>query len=552
MAQGEDTEHVFYIAGTAILGVHAKGDYDLWLLDRRIGNSIVEAWDRGGPAPQDAYGGRIRLNVAYTVETPGPNGEVHCIPYTVLWDADGLKYDFEECLSDDVWNYSITPAVVAVSKPLWDAVPSHVLPLPTKHVEDYRLRIVARRDASGSVRYYLGFHVEVVAVEPSLQVQFYDWGNIAMGIATTIDLTAPSIDPPSRGHTTIGASGSVQLHDTGALFVAVDSFATEFSFLIAPKVPFGGGAGGSYPARRRVPEGARRFFERTNEPPAVVISDERNDWLDDVRDTITVPTKPMHDEASAQEAVMSWLTESRNRDAIELISHANDHHVLAVGAWRLTAGAFRDAPAAFEAALRGKTLRIVGCATARGAHAREALCDLKQRFGLRVFGTRGLIGTADLTYTGTDPAQRRSDFVVPRCSAANLISPEESDADEYVVTQEELERGGPGGTFDSAEHDVVFGGLSDAVWAPLLKLGDMLLKRRVFAYPGLLQLPTVSRGYPVGGTLGGTLRVDALFRGQVLRLVRISPSIGRREYLFLLSNPGERARVATAFDFHYE
>lgn len=552
MAEG-DTEYVFYIAGVAILGVHAKGDYDLWLLNRIADNPIVKAWDRGGAVPQDAYGGRIRLNVAYTVEQPGPNDEVHCIPYTVLQDPNGFKYNFEECLSDDVWNYSITPAIVAVSKPLWDAVPTDVLPLPAKDVEDYRLRVVARRDASGDVRYYLGFHVEVVAVEPSVQVRFYDWENNVMDTAT-IDLAAPSIDPPSRGHTTIGASGPVQLHDTGALFVAVDSFDTSFPFLSGPKVPFGGGKRGDLVVSRRVSAGAGSFapVTATAEPPAVVISDERNDWLDAVRHTITVPTEPMHDEASAQAAMMRWLTESPNRDEIELISHASDRHVLAVGTWRLTTGAFGSAPPEFGAALRGKTLRIVGCATAHGGYARDALCYLKQRFGLKVFGTRGLIGTPDLVSTGTDPAQRRSDFVSPRCPAANLVSAENADTSEYVIKEAELERGGCRETFSSTEHEIVFSGLHDAIWRELRDAGARLLKHRCFAYPGLLQLPSATRSYAVGGPHAGTLRAEALFGGQVLRLVRNAPSVGRREYLFLLSDPAKRAQFAAAFDFHYE
>ncbi|HEX2689302.1 MAG TPA: hypothetical protein VHN14_21920, partial [Kofleriaceae bacterium] len=412
------------------------------------------------------------------------------------------------------------------------------------------------RDASGHVRYYLGFKVEVVAVEPSIQVVFYDWENKAINPQNpaTIDLAAPSIDPPSRGHTTIGASGEVQLHDEGALFVAVDSFATDFSYLEGPKVPFGGGSGGDRVTSRRPSAGAGSFASVTvtAEPPAVVISDERNDWLDAVRNTITVPTKPMHDEASAQAAMMSWLTESPDRDEIELISHASDRHVLAVGTWRLTSGAFGNPPPGFEAALRGKTLRIVGCATARGGYARDALCYLRQRFGLKVYGTRGLIGTPDLVSTGTDPAQRSSDFVPPRCPATNLVSAENADASEYVIKEADFERGGRRAPFDSSEHELVFGGLPDATWNKLRAASALLLKRSYFAYPGLLQLPSARENYEVGGPHAGTLRAEALFGGQVLRLVRNAPSIGRREYLFLLSEPSEQAQFKVAFDFHYE
>lgn len=544
-AQGE-TEHVFYIAGAAIVGVHAKGDYDLWLLD--YSNDVaVQDWNNGSPVPVSTLDGRIRVNTAYTVERPGPGGEVDCIEDATM---KLLEPEDNERLSSDVWFVSKTPATVAVSSRLWDSIleakrPLPYRPLPSQDHQAYRLCVVARRAASGDVRYYVGFHVEVIAVAPHLVVRFFSWTDRPLG-AEQIDLTGSKVDPPSRGHTKIGAQGPVQLGDSGALFVALDSF-DKLPFLSGPKVPFGGGIGALQAAA--VPAGMTAAGSSTptmvREPPAVVVSADGDDWLDAVRTKITVPKKVMRDEPSALAALTSWFHEDPDRDEIELISHADDSHVLAVGTWRLTRTAFQDAPKALLERLRDRTMRIVGCATAHGAKANETLCYLRKELGLKAFGARGLIGTPDLTSTGTDLVQRSSDFVPPSCGRGRVA------AEGYVVKASDLLRGGNPRELTLEDRELLFGGLSELHRKRIDEVGGTLLRRPYFTYPGLLQRPSAWTLLPSAGP-DGACRIDSLFQGQLIRIVAAGASPMRREYLFLVSDPAERARFAAAFKFRYE
>jgi hypothetical protein len=533
--------------------VYAKGEYDLWLLDS-FNERAVQNW-RGGavdPSKANANVALVRVNVARTPESPSLDGKVDCLSISTM---ETMKYLPEECLAPDVWRTLKVPAKVAVIKEKWDAIPLELRPLPplaalpNRRDQDYRLCVVARRGASGVVRYYMGFHVEVITAGTQPVVRFYNWEDRMLG-AEQIDLSGDVIDPPSNGHTTIGASGTPKVGERGALFVDIESFADVLPFLSGPKVPFGGETDGS---RRGAVQASTsssllpRAVQR--EPPAVVVSDGQDAWLEAVRAKITTEKKLMHNEASAMEALISWFTADPGRDEIELISHANDRHLLTVGAWRLGAGTFQGASEELRRNLRGKTLRIVGCATAHGHHARQALCFLQQEFQLTVYGAVGLIGTADLISTGTDPRQRAESFIAPICAAGPAAS---TDDEEYVVQQVDLERGGRREPFGSTEQELVFGGLPDATWNKLRDTGALLLKHSYFAYPGLLQLPSATWSYEVGGPRAGTLRADALFRGQVLRLVRSAPGVDRREYLFLLSDPDERARFAAAFGFQYQ
>jgi len=247
----------------------------------------------------------------------------------------------------------------------------------------------------------------------------------------------------------------------------------------------------------------------------------------------------MHDEASAQQGITSWLDAAPQRQEIELVSHADDSHVLLVGAWRLTRGAFAAAPAALKERLVGRTIVLVGCATGCGREARQALCYLKATFRVSVFGARDLIGTPDLTNAGADPRQRNEDFVEPRC-------PVDDAPDEYIVKESSLARGGVSREFTREDRSRVFEGLVDDTGERIDSLGDDFLQRTYFVYPGLLQHPSATRTFSTHNELGGSVRVDALFGGQVFRFVRISRGGDRREYLLMTPRGGERTRLHTA------
>jgi len=234
-----DSESVFYMASGLIVGVRAKGEYELWLLDYKDENPQTADWENGKPLGQGEASARIWLNATYTIEKPGPEGRVDCVDGVTLEKV--LKYPEGICLTPNVWSAGRVRPRLAVSKVLWDRIPADKRPLPKNRKEDYRLRLVVRKSGAGDLRYFLGFRAEVVAIGRLPVVRFYNWIDHSLGLAE-VDLAADYIDPPTNGHTTIGGNGAVRVEDSGALFVAMNDMTNaDLAFLSGPKVPFGGG-----------------------------------------------------------------------------------------------------------------------------------------------------------------------------------------------------------------------------------------------------------------------------------------------------------------------
>lgn len=223
MATGSD--YIFYCVGAVVTETYNHNTYKLWLLDFR-NIPKTQSWREGKPIPPDEC---VEVNRTYTVQNPGENNAIHIAKS--MW--------LNLTTSDDMTRGFTIPARFTIISSLWNKIPQNSRPLPPGG-QDYRIKVVIRRDNSGIIREYLGFHVKVLETENGKsRIQFYSWTNDALG-APILDLTTSDFDPISNGHSTIGPNSSPATE--GALFVSSE-YIYSCGFLVVPKVPYGAGKG---------------------------------------------------------------------------------------------------------------------------------------------------------------------------------------------------------------------------------------------------------------------------------------------------------------------
>lgn len=234
-------EHIFYMAGAVVVNAYAIGDCLLWLLDQS-NTEKVNSWRAGSPIPTKEC---VRASYQYTFGQPGPHGEIHHAGDDVL-RLLGVKP--VNRFAKDITTGLRSPATIAISKSLWETIPAEDRPLPPLRLQDYRLRVVMRKDTANNITAYMGFHVKALTGGAQPIIKFFDWtedkeqAELVLGVAQ-VDLTRPIFDPPSNNQTTI--RNTPDPGDTGALFISVNDFSQILDqtsgqpFLLGPKVPYG-------------------------------------------------------------------------------------------------------------------------------------------------------------------------------------------------------------------------------------------------------------------------------------------------------------------------
>jgi hypothetical protein len=523
--------HVFYVAGARIVNVTKFGQYKLWLLDYTNETKISD-WRNGKPIPDAEC---ITIEYSSTFESNPANPDVHILDDDTLAK---LQRDLKKRIQPDLWSDAFsTEITVAVSQNLWSKISpaNHPLP-PHPHREPYRIQVLARKFDSGSTAYFMGFHVEVIVPGQHPVLRFFNAVNRNVG-ADEVDLSSTDFEP-AGAYTTISASS--KKGDSGALFVSLDAMSTTLPFLRGegPKVPFG--AGGNFarnPAIRNVQSALHATAEVSNSPPVVVISNTSDSWLKAARDEVDGEGHAVNKKDVINE-IKRLLKQFPERDAVELVSHSNSDNLLRIGSWVLDQNAFLNSDEEFRDLVKGKEIRILGCATATGEAANKTLLAMQKKLNVAARGTRGLVGTVDLSAEGSDPARRASLFVAPSETA--------EDADSRISVTELL-RGGPPVKIEPAQHEALVAGLTSESRLVAREILRLVGDGRAYSYPGLLRLPSATiplhdeSGAPVG-------RIDALFRGQLIRFTWDETSTQpRREYLFLVEDEGTREQLQGLF-----
>ncbi len=231
-------EHVFYVAQGYIVRAHGPLEYDLWLADWRDRQQVNNWLDGKSRLPTDLITNARR---DWTLDAPGPNGEVHFF-------VEHGPYTFTE-LSDDFLTQSLGGRV-AIHESLWNKVPAAKRPLPKNPSEDYRVRLVVTDDG-GVRRCFVGFHAQILKKEPAstdpatniarparTRVMFESWQGRALGVWWIPDAGWVDTKLLPRGtHSTLGLASSVA--DEGALFVEVSAMGEFNLALPIIKVPWG-------------------------------------------------------------------------------------------------------------------------------------------------------------------------------------------------------------------------------------------------------------------------------------------------------------------------
>lgn len=533
-------EHVFYIAGAAVVGVSSINQYKLWLLDWR-NKGKRDRWLAGGKVPDSEC---VQFCSDFTFESQ--KGEIHTVDDRIV---KRFELNEDKRLYSDVWHApSYTTVTVFVSTELWNKLADADKPLPPKpHDELYRIQLLARRDGGGAVKYYFGFHAQVVAMAPSGRpiVKFFSWEDKLLGMAE-VDLASSDFEPQGKYTTIAPAVGA-----DGALFVATDAFKDNLRFLAegSPKVPFGAGQHGvSRDAARARTSAARPKLAASatvpdaNAAPVVVASGGMDDWLEEARE-IVVGEGCANDESGVAREISRLLDSMRGRDAIELLSHSNDDNLLTFDGWTVNTDAFLDESQSFKDLLRGKVIRLVGCSTARGRKAKRVLRAMQDKLGVIALGTRGLIGTGDLSPEGSAPAERPHLFEPPDTDdSANSGEPE----DVFRITDTEIRRGGNPVAFAATDRERLLAELTpESRRVAEQVLG--LMPAVTYPFQGILRKPTAT--IPLVATpVGLPGRIDALFRGQLVRFTRGRwRQPGRIESLFWVPDPQLQARLQEIF-----
>jgi hypothetical protein len=538
-------EHVFYIAGAAVVGVASAEEYTLWLLDH-TNDDKLNKWDAGAKV-DDLDKKRIVVHPAFTFESPGPGGVIDTVDDQVM---KKLEKRVEKRLRTNLWRKQFSSAAtVVVSETLLNQIAEVDRPLPKGHRDQpYRLQLLARRDDAGAVKYYFGFHVKVIATASSGHpiVRFFDWEDRKLG-SDEVDLSSPAFEPQGK-YTKIPPAPPIG--SEGALFVALDAFSTLL-FLDAPKVPFGAGQhAAGHPHDEQVAGGAVARVapaSATVEPPPIVVASGGQDsWLAAAREVV-VGEGVAKDEDGVIREITRLLDSARDRNAIELLSHSDDDNLLTFDGWTVDVDAFVAASAPFKDSLRGKVIRLVGCATARGPRAQDALRALQDHLGVAAFGTGGLIGTTDLSPEGSAPAKRPQLFEQPDSDAQADAAKESA---EFLVTDQELRRGGAPFALLADDRSALVAGLTpESRRVAKSVLG--LMPSVAYPFTGILRKPSATLVLTPDHSAsppGRPGRIDALFRGQLIRFTRGQRGrAGYLERLFWIEDTSVRAQLQEIF-----
>ena len=507
-----DEEHIFYLAGAAVVGTSTYGTYTLWLPDYS-NDQQIEKWRLG--APIDRYE-CVTLNCKYTFKNPNPNptdpkDAIHTLDEATL---KLIERSEDKRLHADPWqDYFYSTVTVAVSAHLWGSL--HNPPLPATHPgQAYRIQVVAKRTA-GKPLYYLGYHAKVIGVGAHPIVRVYSWTDTPLA-AVEVDFASKLFLEPGD-HTTISATP--KLNEEGALFIALP--ALHDLFIEPPKVPWNAGRHGS----------AKRVLAPPP-PPAIVVSGTPDGWLQKARDVITnegVAT----DENGVIAEITRLLDENSQRTAIELVSHSDDDNLLWIGGLRIDRAAFSQTSEPFKERLRGKQLRLVGCSTARGSKANAVLRALEGCLGVTALGTHGLIGTVDLGPNGSNspdlfegPSDKNNERSALQLTEADFrVAPEPFTESDRARLLEGLTRE----SIDFVE--------------------TLLARMRPVHYPipGLLRIPSTVIPLDVTDPAFPAARVDALFRHQLIRFTR-GHGLSSFERLFWIRDQGTLEELSTLLE----
>jgi len=228
-------EHVFYLARAHIVGVKSATEYRIWLVDHRNAPWVDEYKAGKHMVPEADC---IDVNLAFTLDKPGPQGQVHFLKAHV---GNGASFALTTIFRKVPFENAAF-GQVAIHETLWKKVPAASRPLSPQHAEhppeDYRLKLVTRSDV-GAVKAFFGFHVKVVetrAEPPGSRITFFSWVDKELG-TDWFDLSSDMFD---AAHSTIKPSSGPGTQ--GSLFVSLDRF-KDVPFLELGKVPFNGQTG---------------------------------------------------------------------------------------------------------------------------------------------------------------------------------------------------------------------------------------------------------------------------------------------------------------------
>ena len=218
-------KHAFYLAEAHIVGVTSASEYKIWLLDH-----YDETWIRDYKSGKHQIPMQecVDVNLNYTLDKPGPTGQIHFLKRHGTFDLTRL--------SPKVPIANAARGQVAIHESLWAHDQGVRRPLPPDdRGQDYRLKILTNHNGV-AVEAFFGYYVEVAEVKnSSWQLRFFSWTGEELGI-DWFDLSSPvfnttdSMIKPSSGR-----------GDKGSLFVSLDHI-PNVPFLKLAKVPYNGGS----------------------------------------------------------------------------------------------------------------------------------------------------------------------------------------------------------------------------------------------------------------------------------------------------------------------